>query len=236
MSYVITNGTLYLNNKWKPAKLKDANIFPNKKKADVVFKSCVSKALKNIGFHIEEYNCSNIVIENKDSDIQTEAQMEIQLENKLGLELEVESENMPYNNYIKVNFDELKNNLSKLSEQIKCLQNNKPALLDMESSVDKAISDILHYIEDYNFSACNGYKLCKILKNLRIYRRKIKDQIIITDTLSRHTVNLVAKGTTCNAITGLDKRKYTPRVLIELFENNNINEVLRLSNKLDENI
>lgn len=43
--------------------------------------------------------------------------------------------------------------------------------------IENAIIDILHYIEFNDFSASNGYKLAKILKNLRLERRKLKTRV-----------------------------------------------------------
>ena len=43
-----------------------------------------------------------------------------------------------------------------------------------ESMIDKEQSDLLHCIEFGTFNACEGYKICNMLKKIRIERRKNK--------------------------------------------------------------
>lgn len=89
------------------------------------------------------------------------------------------------------------------------------------SQVDKEICDILHYIEFNNLDAANGYRMYKMLKDCRLRRRKIKDDLgkvnLIIPTLGNK--ELVNSLKTClSQMKAMDQRKYTPRVLDELFE------------------
>ena len=209
MSYVITNGTLYINNKNKPVKIEQARFFQNKTMDDKVFKSSISKALKNIGFHVEEYSKS--FISDCNSIIDTTGTVDTKndkLENKL-------------------NIADLQKALLEVSAQINLLKDNKKVFANKLSELDKEIDDILHFIEFNNFSACNGYKLCKALKELRLHRRKIKDNLEIIGVLESHTLTNVSLGHTNNAISGLDGRKYTPRVLKYLFDDKNVDTLLQ---------
>lgn len=91
----------------------------------------------------------------------------------------------------------------------------------MLSEVDKEICDIMHYIEFYNLDAAKGYKMYKMLKDCRLRRRKIKDEREKVSAAIQAVGNLefVEKIKTCLCqMKGLDKRKYTPRILDELFE------------------
>lgn len=208
MSYVITNGTLYINEKNKPVKIEKARLFQNKTMADKVFKSSISKVLKNLGFHVEEYTGNFISDDN--SIIDTTSPVDIdndKLENK-------------------INIEDLQKALLEVSAQINLLKDNKKVFADKLSELDKEIDDILHFIEFNNFSACNGYKLCKALKELRLNRRKMKDNLEIIGVLESHTLTNVSLGHTNNAIAGLDGRKYTPRVLKHLFDDKNIDTLL----------
>lgn len=54
MSYVITNGTLYIGDKGGACKRCEAKIFATKKAADNFFKSSLSKPLRNLNFKVEE--------------------------------------------------------------------------------------------------------------------------------------------------------------------------------------
>ena len=89
------------------------------------------------------------------------------------------------------------------------------------SQVDKEICDIMHYIEFNNLDAANGYRMYKMLKDCRLRRRKIKDDLekvnlIIPALGNKELVNSLK--TCLGQMNGLDHRKYMPRVLDELFE------------------
>lgn len=124
--------------------------------------------------------------------------------------------------YTEVNLEDLKNKINSLAEVMSVMKGNKEYLNDMLSKVDKEIIDILHYIECYNFSASEGYKLARGLKEARERRRKIKDQIAIIKYIDESTGSTIAKGYLSKNIEDLDNRQYTPRVLKELFENKSL--------------
>lgn len=122
------------------------------------------------------------------------------------------------NQYTKVDMDNVKTLVCDLSDQFKIMQGNKDWLIDMESKIDQEISDILHYIEFYSFSACDGYKLAKELKELRLKRRDIKNQLQAINIIKTHTCNMLTDGRTNKALCSIDNKQYTPRILTELFE------------------
>lgn len=73
--------------------------------------------------------------------------------------------------------------------------------------------DILHYLELNNFSASEGYKFAKMLKESRQRRRKAKDDIVYIDALlEKINVNEL------NKITEMHDREYKPRVLKGMFD------------------
>lgn len=121
------------------------------------------------------------------------------------------------NKYIPVDMDSIKESICNLSNQFKVMKGNKDWLLEMESRVDKEISDILHYIEFYSFNACEGYKLTKELKELRLKRRDIKNQLQAINIISSHTCNMLTDGKTNKALCDIENKQYTPRILTELF-------------------
>lgn len=204
MNYVITNGTLYIGNKGETCKQDKARIFADKKTADNFFKSCISKVLKNLNFHVEETN----------------------------LDLPSTYINAKY---CEIDINELQSDINDLSSKLKLLKGNKEWLLDMQSEVDKEISDIMHFIEFYNFSASDGYKLCKALKDLRLRRRKIKNELELINIVNTQSLNNVASGQTNKAINGLDSKKYAPRILQELFDNRNIDDIINKMNTIEKN-
>lgn len=128
--------------------------------------------------------------------------------------------------YFDVDVNALQTDINNLSAKLNVLKGNKDWLLDMESEVDKEISDIMHFIEFYNFSASDGYKLCKALKDLRLRRRKIKNELELINIVNTQSLSNVASGQTNKAIDNLNDKKYTPRVLQELFDHKNINSII----------
>lgn len=128
--------------------------------------------------------------------------------------------------YIPVDTEKLRGEIDDLSNKFSILQGNMDWLLDKMSNLDKQISDILHFIEFERFSACEGYKLCKALKDLRLQRRAIKNELELINIINCHTCNNIANGNTSKAIDGLSNKKYEPRVLSELFEDRRIDILL----------
>lgn len=85
------------------------------------------------------------------------------------------------------------------------------------SNIDRSISDVHHYIEGSNFNVCNGYKAYKMLQNLLIERRQIKNEqifvkYIISNKLSNNIDSEIKK-----VITKIQNKEYEPKVLNELF-------------------
>ena len=134
---------------------------------------------------------------------------------------ELESVTNAGNHYIPVDMNSVKTLIFDLSNQFKSMKSNKEWLLGMESKVDKEISDILHYIEFYNFNACDGYKLARELKTLRLKRRDIKNQLEAISIINCHTCNMMAEGRTNKALSGIESKQYTPRILTEMFMTRN---------------
>ena len=131
--------------------------------------------------------------------------------------IEIENKETINNQYIPVDLENVKTLICGLSDQFKIMQGNKDWLIEMESKIDQEISDILHYIEFYPFSACDGYKLAKELKTLRLKRRDVKNQLEAINIINCHTCNMLADGRTNKALCGIESKKYAPRVLTEMF-------------------
>ena len=126
------------------------------------------------------------------------------------------------NQYVPVDMENIKELICNLSNQFKAMKGNKEWLIDMYSKVDQEISDILHYIEFFPFNACEGYKLAKGLKELRLKRRDIKNQLEAISIISQHTCNMLTDGKTNKALCNIENKQYTPRILKELFEEKKI--------------
>lgn len=100
---------------------------------------------------------------------------------------------------------------------IKSLQEYMETIDDQLSLVDMEICDIRHYAENFDLNMYQGWKLYKMLQDACRRRRKIKDERIKVDyILARNFVDCTNNAIS-NYIKNLDNRKYTPRVLKELF-------------------
>jgi hypothetical protein len=122
------------------------------------------------------------------------------------------------NEYTEIDMGTFKSTLNDLSEQIKTMKGNNEWLHRQQSIVDQEISDILHYIEFYNFNACQGWKLAKTLKDLRLKRRSIKNQLEVLHIINTHTGGMMGAGRTSLALYNVEHKEYTPRVLKDLFQ------------------
>lgn len=196
--YVIANGKNYVSQKLGNVvnNISKAAQYTKLEDVNKAYTNCISKQLKNLGFKVEQ------------------------------VEVEDNSNERINPSYTSVDIDKMKEEIKELSNDFSLLKGNKEWLTDEESKIDKQISDILHYIEFYTFSASDGYKLCKALKELRLRRREIKNELELINIISVHTCNNIANGNTSKAIDGLENKQYAPRVLNDLFISRNIDSLL----------
>lgn len=83
--------------------------------------------------------------------------------------------------------------------------------------VENKIQDVLHAIEFNSYNARDGYKIYKLLHNLRLERRKYKDEKIIADVMKSGFASSnweLAK----TRVDDLKDRQYHVREMEELFE------------------
>ena len=80
------------------------------------------------------------------------------------------------------------------------------------------LSDIDHYIEFVNLNAAQGYKAYRMIKDRRIIRRSIKNELDVLNIILGKKISETATDEIQKAISGMDKRTYEPRVLNELFD------------------
>ena len=94
----------------------------------------------------------------------------------------------------------------------------KDELVQQLSKVDQELSDVNHYIEFCNLNAAQGYKAYKMIKDRRIKRRSIKNELQVVDIILSKKICETATDEIQKAIAGMDQRTYEPRVLNELFD------------------
>lgn len=198
--YVITDGTRWImrdrKGKYVPTSCEAlADIFTNKQ-ATGIFQSNLSKALKSV-FRVQK-------IDEPPKLIKQISQETVQ------------------ENTEKVSTAE---NVQRWIDKIEGLNglatealHRKDELVQQLSKVDQELSDVNHYIEFCNLNAAQGYKAYKMIKDRRIKRRSIKNELQVVDIILSKKICETATDEIQKAIAGMDQRTYEPRVLNELFD------------------
>ena len=87
------------------------------------------------------------------------------------------------------------------------------------SEIDKQQCDVLHFIEKYDLNACDGFKAYKLLKEIRMERRVIKNEIRKAQLLNKEDLRKMDLSNLAVKMSEQDKHTdYTPRILTELFD------------------
>ena len=81
----------------------------------------------------------------------------------------------------------------------------KSSLVDKLSEQDKKLSDLYHYIESNKLSTAQCYRIVKEIKQQRLIRRKIKQDITIFATYDKHMSKMLNKDNRNMLLTELHK-------------------------------
>lgn len=198
--YVITDGTRWImqdrHGRYVPTSCEAlADIFGNKE-ANSILQNNLSKALKSC-FHLQKID--------KPPELVKQIAQEKVNENT---ETPSHSENIQY-------WVDKVSGLNGLASEA---LHRKDNLLSQLSKIDQELSDINHYIEFVNLNAAQGYKAYKMIKDRRIKRRSIKNELQVVDIILSKKISETATDEIQKTISGMDNRKYEPRVLNELFD------------------
>ena len=198
--YVITDGTRWImrdkHGRYVPTSCESlADVFSNKQ-ATGIFQSNLSKALKSV-FRVQKIDEPSKLIKQI-------------------------SQETAQKNTERVSTDE---NIKRWIDKIDGLNglatealHRKDELVQQLSKVDQELSDVNHYIEFCNLNAAQGYKAYKMIKDRRIKRRSIKNELQVVDIILSKKISETATDEIQKAIAGMDQRTYEPRVLNELFD------------------
>lgn len=85
------------------------------------------------------------------------------------------------------------------------------------TEVDNKIQDVLHAIEFNSYNARDGYKIYKLLHDLRIERRKYKDEIFIRELIDDN-IHDTDWGKFRSRVKDVKDRQYHVREMEELFK------------------
>lgn len=83
--------------------------------------------------------------------------------------------------------------------------------------VENKIQDVLHAIEFNSYNARDGYKIYKLLHDLRLERRKYKDEIFIRELIDDN-IRSADWGKFKSRVEYVKNRKYNAREIEELFK------------------
>lgn len=105
-----------------------------------------------------------------------------------------------------------------IHELVKDAEERREELSSELAEVEKEILDIRHYIEFTSLNAYQGWLACNMLKNRLMERRRIKNELEVITALGNCKITSDMMADIENAIDAMKNKKYTPRVLFELFK------------------
>ena len=196
--YAITDANksvwVYQDNSGSYSLTTDKNralIFGTKPAAETVFNSNLSKLIKSKGVEVK-----SITLQIAGTDPQPQPKVEEPIDNT------------DSSTYI----------ISVISEAVGKLNCRHTALVDKLSKYDRQRTDVEHYIElnAGKLNACDGFKAYKLLQDVLVERRKIKDELSIIQTVRSRIAS--PEEIADIEVNELSNRSYTPREFTHLFE------------------
>lgn len=198
--YVITDGSRWImrnrNGKYVPTSCEAlADTFSNKA-ANNLYNNSLPKALKSV-FYIQK-------IDTPPDNVKQITQSEV--------------ENNTEKVMVAENIQKWINKITDLNGLATDALHRKEELCEEFSFVDRELSDINHYIEFCNLNAAQGWKAYKMIKERRIKRRSIKNEIQILNIILDKKISDTVTNEILESMSKMDKRTYEPRVMNELFD------------------
>ena len=190
--YVLYNQKYYLmQNAIKQfvptTELNEAFQFNDKTKADNALAN-LSKQTRNLGYRV-------IQISNTDKPVDFDQFADIEL----------------------VNYDSALAQIGAFCDLHDQLVARAPWIDHKLTEVENKIQDVLHAIEFNSYNARDGYKIYKLLHDLRLERRKYKDEIFIRELIDDNIHN-TDWGKFKSRVEDVKNRQYHVREMEELFE------------------
>lgn len=197
--YIITDGTRFIRRdhkgRYMPVSNESLADTFSKTTADKIFSNSLPKALRTI-FRVEKYDTPP-------KDVKQATKEDMQSVEKV---------------MVTENIQKWLDKISDLNGLAQDATNRKEELNRQLSEVDKEICDCMHYIEFCNLNAAQGYKAYRMLKERRIRRRTIKNELAVLDIILGKRISESITDEILRQVQGLDGRTYEPRVLKELFD------------------
>lgn len=114
--------------------------------------------------------------------------------------------------------------ISRMEKFSKDLQEQELSLREKLQELELKIVDLEHYLEFYNLDMYSSWKYYKLFQSVMRERRCIKNDIakihyILSSNMQNAAMNNISK-----ASNRLNNRQYTPRILIDLFNEDKVEE------------
>lgn len=198
--YIITDGSRFIfrnhSGKYVPVQSEVmADIF-NKKQAERILNISLPKALRTT-FYVEKYDKPSESIKQV-----TEKELENNTEKVM----------------ISENIQKWLDRISDLNGLAKEAQSRKEELIKQLHKIEDELLDIEHYIEFSNLNAAQGYKASKDIKECRMKRRSVKNELLVLDIILEQRVDAIVSEEIHKKIQALDRRTYKPRIRKDLFD------------------
>lgn len=190
--YVLYNQKYYLMHnaigQWIPtSELNEAFQFNDKTKAENALAN-LPKQMRNLGYSV-------IQISNTDKPVDFDQFTDIEL----------------------VNYDSALAQIGSFCDLHDQLVARAPWIDHKLTEVNNKIQDVLHAIEFNSYNARDGYKIYKLLHDLRLERRKYKDEIFIRELIDDN-IHSADWGKFRSRVKDVKNRKYNAREMEELFK------------------
>lgn len=201
--YVITDGSrfIYKNHKNKYVPIGNEALADkfSKKQADGVLNNSLPKALKSV-FYVQK--------------VDEEELKKKQIKQVNEKDLENNTEKVMLSENIQIWLDKL----SSLNGLVKEASVRKEVLEKQLKNLEDEKIDIEHYIEFSSLNAAQGCNASKELKQCRIKRRHVKNEIFVLDMILKHDMSDSVIEEIIEKVQSMDKRTYKPRVRTDLFD------------------
>lgn len=195
--YVVTNGSHFLKTNAKlTSHINEAKKYPNYTLAEKA-KANMKRTFRKLGsWRVEEFT-EDIQWKNDDYDRDVYVSQD-----KVTTIMEV-------NNIANKSFALAED----ISGAYKKMLSYKSFLETTISDKEKEVQDILHFVEFYDLGTVNGYRIYKLLQEIRIERRNAKNELERVNRFLKADI-----GDMDSIIKDKEKKSYTPRVLMDLFK------------------
>lgn len=198
--YVITDGTRFIyknhSSKFVPTTSEAmADIF-TRRQAEAIYKNSLPKALKTI-FYVKKYDISEKNVKQVSQDDLKNNTEKVMMADNIQIWL---------------------NKIDDMNGLVKDAKKRKEILEKQLHDLEDERLDIEHYIEFQNLNAAQGYKASRELKNCRVKRRTVKNELAVINIILDLQMKEIVSSEVYQKIEILDKRTYKPRIRTDLFD------------------